>query len=103
VATLSGGNQQKVVLGKWINAQPRVLLLDEPTRGVDVGAKQEIYELMNSWRRAGHAIVLITSELPELLLMSDRIIVMHRGRAVAELDRATATPERILHAAMGGE
>jgi ribose transport system ATP-binding protein len=102
VATLSGGNQQKVVLGKWINAQPRVLLLDEPTRGVDVGAKQEIYELMNSWRRAGHAIVLITSELPELLLMSDDIIVMHRGRAVARLHRADATPERILHAAMGG-
>jgi len=90
------------VLGKWLNAQPRVLLLDEPTRGVDVGAKQEIYQLMNRWSRAGHAIVLITSELPELLMMSDRIIVMHRGEAVAEFDRAEATQERILHAAMGG-
>jgi len=102
VATLSGGNQQKVVLGKWLNAQPRVLLLDEPTRGVDVGAKQEIYQLMNRWSRAGHAILLITSELPELLMMSDRIIVMHRGKVVAEFDRAQATQERILHAAMGG-
>ncbi|HUU95359.1 MAG TPA: sugar ABC transporter ATP-binding protein [Phycisphaerae bacterium] len=102
VATLSGGNQQKVVLGKWLNAQPRVLLLDEPTRGVDVGAKQEIYQLMNRWSRAGHAIVLITSELPELLMMSDRIIVMHRGKVVAGFDRAEATQERVLHAAMGG-
>jgi len=102
VWTLSGGNQQKVVLGKWLNTRPRVLLLDEPTRGVDVGAKQEIYELMNRWSAAGHAIVLITSELPELLLMSDRIIVMHRGRKTAEFDRSEATQERILHAAMGG-
>jgi ABC-type sugar transport system ATPase subunit len=102
VWTLSGGNQQKVVLGKWLNTQPRILLLDEPTRGVDVGAKHEIYGLMNRWSAAGHAIVLITSELPELLLMSDRIIVMHRGRRAAELDRATATQEGILHAAMGG-
>jgi ribose transport system ATP-binding protein len=100
--TLSGGNQQKVVLGKWLNTQPRILLLDEPTRGVDVGAKQEIYELMNRWSAAGHAIVLITSELPELLLMSDRIIVMHRGRRAAEFDRGRATQEKILHAAMGG-
>ncbi len=102
VWTLSGGNQQKVVLGKWLNTRPRVLLLDEPTRGVDVGAKQEIYELMNQWSAAGHAIVLITSELPESLLMSDRIIVMHRGRRVAEFDRTEATQEKILHAAMGG-
>jgi len=102
VWTLSGGNQQKVVLGKWLLAEPRILLLDEPTRGVDVGAKQEIYELMHRWSAAGHAIVLITSELPELLLMSDRIIVMHRGRRVRELDRGEATQERILHAAMGG-
>jgi ABC-type sugar transport system ATPase subunit len=102
VWTLSGGNQQKVVLGKWLNTQPRVLLLDEPTRGVDVGAKQEIYELMNRWSAAGHAIVLITSELPEQLFMSDRIVVMHRGRRTAEFDRTTATQERILHAAMGG-
>ena len=103
VATLSGGNQQKVVLAKWINTRPRVLLLDEPTRGVDIGAKQEIYQLMNEWRAAGHALILITSEMPELLMMCDRILVMHRGRATALLDRGEATQERILHAAMGGE
>ncbi|MFQ5806764.1 MAG: ATP-binding cassette domain-containing protein, partial [Phycisphaerae bacterium] len=103
VWTLSGGNQQKVVLGKWLSTQPRVLLLDEPTRGVDVGAKQEIYELMNRWSAAGHAIVLITSELPELLFMSDRIIVLYRGRKVAEFGRSEATQEKILRAAMGGK
>ncbi len=103
VATLSGGNQQKVVLAKWMNIQPRVLLLDEPTRGVDVGAKQEIYQILDEWRRAGHAIVLITSEMPELLMLSDRIVVMHRGRAVAVMERAEATQERILRAAMGGD
>jgi ABC-type sugar transport system ATPase subunit len=102
VAALSGGNQQKVVLAKWVNTNPGVLLLDEPTRGVDVGAKQEIYQLMDAWSRAGHAIVLITSELPELLMMSDRIIVMHRGRVITALDRHEATQERVLHAAMGG-
>ncbi|MHC5015436.1 MAG: sugar ABC transporter ATP-binding protein [Planctomycetota bacterium] len=101
VATLSGGNQQKVVLAKWLSTEPRILLLDEPTRGVDVGAKREIYELMNEWSRQGHAIVLITSELPELLQMSDRIMVMHRGRAVRTLGRDEATAETVLGAAMG--
>jgi ABC-type sugar transport system ATPase subunit len=101
VESLSGGNQQKVVLAKWIQTQPKVLLLDEPTRGVDVGAKQEIYELMNQWTRAGIAIVLITSEMPELLAMSDRILVMHRGRITAELDKDQATQEKILSAALG--
>ena len=100
-ATLSGGNQQKVVLAKWLGTGPRILLLDEPTRGVDVGAKREIYELMNAWSRQGHAIVLITSELPELLQMSDRIMVMHRGRAVRTFGRDEATAERVLGAAMG--
>jgi ABC-type sugar transport system ATPase subunit len=103
VATLSGGNQQKVALAKWLNTEPRILLLDEPTRGVDVGAKEEIYQLMDQWRQAGLAIVLITSEMPELLRMSDRILVLHRGRATAELSSADATQERILHAAMGGD
>ena len=103
VSTLSGGNQQKVVLGKWLNRNPRVLLLDEPTRGVDVGAKQEIYALMRQWSAAGAAILLITSELPELLLLSDRILVLHRGQVAARFDRGDATPERILHAAMGGQ
>ncbi len=101
VATLSGGNQQKVVLAKWINTGPRIILLDEPTRGVDIGAKQEIYQLIRQWRAAGHAIILITSEMPELLMLSDRILVMHRGRLTARLRRDQATPERILHAAMG--
>lgn len=101
VNSLSGGNQQKVVIAKWIETEPRVLLLDEPTRGVDVGAKHEIYELMNKWTRRGIAIILITSEMPELLAMSDRIIVMHRGRITAEFSRQNATQEKILSAAMG--
>jgi ribose transport system ATP-binding protein len=101
VAELSGGNQQKVALAKWIETEPKVLLLDEPTRGIDVAAKHEIYELMNKWTSAGCAIVLITSEMPELLALSDRIIVMHRGRITLRLERDEATQENILHAAMG--
>jgi ribose transport system ATP-binding protein len=100
VATLSGGNQQKVALAKWIQTHPKVLLLDEPTRGVDVGAKHEIYELMNRWTQDGYAILMITSEMPELLGLADRIVVMHRGRVTAELVRAEATPDKILRAAM---
>lgn len=102
VGWLSGGNQQKVALAKWLQTRPRLLLLDEPTRGVDVGAKREIYQLMNDLTAQGLAILLITSELPELLAMSDRIVVLHRGRLTAELTRAEATPERVLAAAMGG-
>jgi ABC-type sugar transport system ATPase subunit len=101
VDSLSGGNQQKVVMAKWIETKPKVFLLDEPTRGVDVGAKHEIYELMNKWTSQGIAIILITSEMPELLAMSDRIIVMHRGSITAEFDSGRATQEKILHAAMG--
>ncbi len=100
VSTLSGGNQQKVALAKWIETRPRVLLLDEPTRGVDVGAKHEIYELMNQWTRQGHAILLITSEMPELLGLSDRIIAMHRGRVTGQFTRSEATQEKVLQAAM---
>lgn len=103
VETLSGGNQQKVVLAKWLETHPKVLLLDEPTRGVDVGAKHEIYQLINEWSAQGIAIVLITSEMPELLALSDRLLVMHRGRVTAELSRAEATQEAVLAAAMGGE
>ncbi len=103
VETLSGGNQQKVYLGKWLETKPRVLLLDEPTRGVDVGAKHEIYALMQSWAASGMAILLITSEMPELLAMSDRIMVMHRGKVTATLDRSNATQDAVLLAAMGGE
>jgi ribose transport system ATP-binding protein len=98
---MSGGNQQKVVLAKWLETKPKVLLLDEPTIGVDVGAKQEIYKLMNDWTSRGIGILLITSELPELLAMSDRILVMHRGRIRKEFDRAEATQEKVIKAAMG--
>jgi ABC-type sugar transport system ATPase subunit len=101
VSELSGGNQQKVALAKWLRIQPRVLLLDEPTRGVDVGAKREIYELMNQWTRQGIAVLMVTSEMPELLAMSDRILVMHRGRMTAELTRDQATADVVLEAAMG--
>ncbi len=103
VWTLSGGNQQKVVLAKWLETNPKVLLLDEPTIGVDVGAKQEIYGLMNDWTSEGIGILLITSELPELLAMSDRILVMHRGRISAEFRRGEATQESVIKAAMGEE
>ena len=102
VSALSGGNQQKVVLAKWLHTQPRLLLLDEPTRGIDIAAKREIYQLMDAWTAQGIAILLITSEMPELLTLSDRIVVLHRGRLTAEFSRAEATPEAILGAAMGG-
>jgi len=101
IVTLSGGNQQKVMLAKWLETQPKVLLLDEPTRGVDVSAKHDIYELMNVWTSQGISILLITSELPELLAMSDRIIVMHRGRITAQFSAENATQETIIQAAMG--
>ena len=101
VEALSGGNQQKVALAKWLQTNPQLLLLDEPTRGIDVGAKHEIYALMNALTKRGIAILLITSELPELLAMSDRIVVMHRGRLTAEFTREEATPEKVMEAAMG--
>jgi ribose transport system ATP-binding protein len=101
VRLLSGGNQQKVVLGKWLAGDARVFIFDEPTRGVDVGAKVEIYNLMNRLTAAGAAILMISSELPELLGMSDRILVMHRGRIHAELQARGATQERVLSAALG--
>ena len=101
VAQLSGGNQQKVLLAKWLQTEPSILLLDEPTRGVDVGAKHEIYEWMSRWTSEGMGILWITSEMPELLALSDRILVMHRGRANAEFSQQTASPEKILQAAMG--
>lgn len=99
--TLSGGNQQKVVLAKWLLTNPRVLFLDEPTRGIDVGAKQEIYAQINKLARSGLAIVLVSSELPEVLGLSDRVIVLHEGRMTGEFTRATATPERVMACATG--
>jgi ABC-type sugar transport system ATPase subunit len=100
-SALSGGNQQKVAIAKWLETGPRVLLLDEPTRGIDIGAKREIYELLNRLTEQGIAILLITSELPELLALSDRVVVLHRGRITAELARDEATPATVLAAAMG--
>lgn len=98
---LSGGNQQKVVLAKWLLTAPEVFLLDEPTRGVDVGAKEEIYKLIERWTGQGMAILLNSTELPELLALSDRIYVFHRGLMTACLERSQANPETILAAAMG--
>jgi ribose transport system ATP-binding protein len=103
VQNLSGGNQQKVVLAKWLFTDSKVLLFDEPTRGIDVGAKTEIYQLMNALAKSGVAIIMISSELPEVLGMSDRILVMHEGRIAGELSRAEATQEKIMHLATGGE
>ncbi len=100
-ATLSGGNQQKVVLAKWMHASPRVLLLDEPTRGVDVGAKREIYRLLERAKADGVGVLVSSSENEELLLLCDRILVMFRGAVVAELARAEATEANLAHYAMG--
>jgi ABC-type sugar transport system ATPase subunit len=95
VRELSGGNQQKVVLAKWLGAEPRILIMDEPTRGIDVGAKAEVHALMRRLAREGLAIIMISSELPEVLGMSDRLLVMSRGRVVASFDRAAATPDAV--------
>jgi ABC-type sugar transport system ATPase subunit len=92
---LSGGNQQKVVLAKWLAAEPRILIMDEPTRGIDVGAKSEIHALMSRLAKSGLAILMISSELPEVLGMSDRVLVMNGGRIVAEIDRKDATAETV--------
>ena len=102
VSTLSGGNQQKVVIGKWLGTKPRVLLLDEPTRGIDVGAKQEIYELVFELAARGLGIVTVSSEMPELLLLSDRVLVMCEGRQTGILERAEATQETIMRLAAPG-
>ena len=99
--TLSGGNQQKVVLAKWLLTNPRVLFLDEPTRGIDVGAKQEIYHEINRLAAEGLAIVLVSSELPEVLGLSDRVIVLHEGRVTGEFKREEATPEAVMSCATG--
>jgi len=101
VGRLSGGNQQKVVLGKALMTEPSVIFLDEPTRGIDVGAKQEIYEIIRQLTATGKADVLVSSELPELIGLSDRILMLHEGRIGGEFTGAEATPERLLAAAMG--
>jgi ABC-type sugar transport system ATPase subunit len=101
VGGLSGGNQQKVVLGKALLTEPQVIFLDEPTRGIDVGAKLEVYELVNRLTAAGQAVVLVSSELPELMGMSDRIVMLHEGTIGGSFSRAEATAERLMAAALG--
>ena len=98
---LSGGNQQKVVLGKWLAIAPKVLLLDEPTRGIDVGGKQEIYALMDELAKKGVAILFVSSELEEILGMSDRTLVMHEGQITGELLRDELSEEAIMQLATG--
>jgi ABC-type sugar transport system ATPase subunit len=103
VAALSGGNQQKVVLAKWLARKLKVLLVDEPTRGVDVGAKAAIHGLIDELARQGIAVLLISSELPEVLNLSTRVLVMRKGRLVGELPRAEASQERVLRLMAGVE
>ncbi|WP_210503357.1 sugar ABC transporter ATP-binding protein [Nocardioides xinjiangensis] len=98
-ATMSGGNQQKVVIAKWLATDPKLLIIDEPTRGIDVGTKAEVHRLLSELAGQGLAILMISSELPEVLGMADRVVVLCEGRITAELDRAEATPEAVMHAA----
>jgi ribose transport system ATP-binding protein len=102
VGLLSGGNQQKVVVGKWLARQPRVLIFDEPTRGVDVGARSEIYALMDQLAGEGVAILMISSDMEEVLGMSDRVLVLHEGRLAGGLSRAELSEEAVMHLATGG-
>ena len=101
VSKLSGGNQQKVMLSKWLNAQPKLLILDEPTRGIDVRAKAEVHHMISDLAQQGLAIILISSDLPEVLAMSDRVLVMREGRQMGIFDRAAASQEAVMTAAMG--
>jgi inositol transport system ATP-binding protein len=96
IENLSGGNQQKVLIGRWMLTQPRILILDEPTRGIDVGAKAEIHKLVGEMARNGVAVIMISSEMPEVLGMSDRIMVMHEGRVTGFLDRSEATQVKVM-------
>ena len=99
---LSGGNQQKVMFSKWLNTQPKVFILDEPTRGIDVGAKAEVHNMIRELADQGMAILCISSDLPEVLAMSDRVLVMREGRQMGILDGPQATQESIMSLAMGG-
>ena len=99
---LSGGNQQKVVLAKWIYTDPKILILDEPTRGVDIGAKKEIYNVINDMAAKGVAVIMVSSELPEVLGMSDRIMVVHEGHVTGIIDGKTADQEKVMTLATGG-
>jgi ribose transport system ATP-binding protein len=103
VVNMSGGNQQKVVLARWLSIGTRIFILDEPTRGIDVGSKSEIYQIMDELTKKGVGIIMISSELPEVLGMSDRILVMRQGTIVKELSRAEASEETIMSYAVGSE
>jgi inositol transport system ATP-binding protein len=99
IENLSGGNQQKVLIGRWLLTKPKILILDEPTRGIDVGAKAEIHKLISRLAGEGLAVIMISSELPEVLGMSDRIMVVHEGRVTGILDRSEASQVRIMELA----
>ena len=101
VGFLSGGNQQKVVLAKWLATDPKVLIVDEPTRGIDVGTKAEVHRLIGELAGSGVGVLMISSELPEVLGMADRVLVMHEGRLSRELSRAEADEENVIRAATG--
>jgi rhamnose transport system ATP-binding protein len=101
VAKLSGGNQQKVMLSKWLNTNPLILILDEPTRGVDVGSKAEVHAIIGELAAEGIGVIVISSDLPEVLALSDRVLVMREGRQMTILDRADADQESVMNAAMG--
>jgi ABC-type sugar transport system ATPase subunit len=103
VHKLSGGNQQKVVIAKWLATNPKILLLDEPTRGIDIGAKTEIYKLINELAGQGMGIIVVSSELPEILAVSDTILVLSESKLTAKLSRAEATEEIIMKAALCGK
>lgn len=102
-ASLSGGNQQKVIIGRSLLTNPEIMLLDEPTRGIDVGSKSQIYRLMNDLAKQGMAIVMVSSEMPEVMGMSDRIIVVSKGRITAEVERNDFDQERLMEAAFLGQ
>jgi ABC-type sugar transport system ATPase subunit len=102
VRNLSGGNQQKVIIARWLTLKPRILILDEPTRGIDVATKAEIHALMNDLAKEGVAVMVVSSDLPEVLGVSDRILVMRSGRVTAEFSRQEATQDNIMHAATTG-
>jgi inositol transport system ATP-binding protein len=101
IRLLSGGNQQKVLVSRWLLTTPEILMIDEPTRGIDVGAKAEIHRLMSVLAQQGKGILMVSSELPEILGMSDRVLVMHEGRISGEFTRAEATQDNIMKAATG--
>ena len=101
ITSLSGGNQQKVIFGKWLERSPSVFMMDDPTRGIDVGAKAEIYKLINELTAQGMAIVLISSELPEVMGMSDRLLIMYEGRVTGQLLKEEYTEERVMEYATG--